>query len=323
MADKHHLDVLALGASTWNVWRLANKHITPSLGQVELDGANLSGYYLQEANFYSTRLRRADLSGANLTRANLQHADLTEANLRDADLWMVNLGGTDLRGADLTNCVMGESNLCEVDLSDVVGLETVRHGGPSTIGIDTIYKSKGRIPESFLRQAGVPENFIAYARSLVATALDFYSCFISFSKANQGFAERLYTDLRAKGVRCWYFPEDAKWGQPVWGEIDRSIRAYDKVIVICSTKSLQSGPVNREIERALQREDLDRRHILFPIRIDDYLFEKWDHPRKADVVSKVVGDFRRWKDHDAYTKALNRLLRDLKSEERTQAPTKR
>ncbi len=27
-----------------------------------------------------------------------------------------------------------------------------------------------------------------------------------------------------------------------------------------------------------------------------------------------IGDFTRWKDHDAYTKALDRLLRDLRVE---------
>jgi hypothetical protein len=39
----------------------------------------------------------------------------------------------------------------------------------------------------------------------------------------------------------------------------------------------------------MQKEDRERKGVLFPVRIDDYLFEKWDHPRKADVVSKVVG----------------------------------
>jgi hypothetical protein len=28
------------------------------------------------------------------------------------------------------------------------------------------------------------------------------------------------------------------------------------------------------------------------MRIDDYLFDKWNPPREADVVAKVVGDFR-------------------------------
>ena len=67
----------------------------------------------------------------------------------------------------------------------------------------------------------------------------------------------------------------------------------------------------REIERSLQREDSENRNILFPIRIDNYLFERWEHPRKADVLSKVVGDFRNWKDHDSYQNALNRLLKSL------------
>jgi hypothetical protein len=52
--------------------------------------------------------------------------------------------------------------------------------------------------------------------------------------------------------------------------------------------------VLREIERALQREDREGRNVLFPLAIDDYLFDQWRHPRKADVLSKVVGDFRVW-----------------------------
>ena len=48
--------------------------------------------------------------------------------------------------------------------------------------------------------------------------------------------------------------------------------------------------------------------MLFPIRIDDYLFDKWDHPRKADVVSKVAGDFRGSDNLAAYSKAFPRFL---------------
>ena len=46
----------------------------------------------------------------------------------------------------------------------------------------------------------------------------------------------------------------------------------------------------REIERALQREDSEKRDVLFPVRLDNYIFEQWDHHRKSDVISKVVGD---------------------------------
>jgi hypothetical protein len=78
----------------------------------------------------------------------------------------------------------------------VKGLATVRHRGPSTIGIDTIYKSHGKIPLAFLRGAGVPDNFIEYMGSLTGKAFEFYSCFISYSTKDQEFADRLYADLQ-------------------------------------------------------------------------------------------------------------------------------
>jgi hypothetical protein len=66
--------------------------------------------------------------------------------------------------------------------------------------------------------------------------------------------------------------------------------------------------VIREIERALQKEDRDHKNVLFPVRIDNYLFDEWDHPRKADVVSKVIGDFRGWQKLATYQKAFPRFL---------------
>jgi hypothetical protein len=89
----------------------------------------------------------------------------------------------------------------------VRGLDTVQHSRPSTIGIDTLYRSGGKIPEVFLRGCGVPENFITFAKSLVNNPIEFYSCFISYSSRNQDFAERLYADLQSKGVRCWMLPK--------------------------------------------------------------------------------------------------------------------
>ena len=44
-----------------------------------------------------------------------------------------------------------------------MGLERVRQIAPSTIAIDTIYRSKGKIPGAFLRGCGVSEGFIVFA----------------------------------------------------------------------------------------------------------------------------------------------------------------
>ncbi len=41
--------------------------------------------------------------------------------------------------------------------------------------------------------------------------------------------------------------------------------------------------------------------------LDDYVFNEWKHPRKADVFAKVVGDFRA-------QKAFKKLLESLQTE---------
>jgi uncharacterized protein YjbI with pentapeptide repeats len=315
MANKEHLSILKdeRGVSAWNTWRSKRPEIIPDLSEANLVGANLSGAGLiladlSGAGLVGANLSEADLRGTNLSRANLSGADLSGAVLVGANLSEADLRGTNLRGADLSDSTMGNTSLPDVDLSGVMGLETVKHSGPSFIGIDTIFRSKGKIPKVFLEGAGVPEKFILYMDSLVWEGFEFYSCFVSYSTKEEDFARRLYDDLKSREVRCWFFPEDAKWGEPVWGEITKWTSIYDKLVVICSEDSLQSGPVLREIERALQREDREKKNVLFPIRIDDYLFKKWDHPRQPDVVSKVAGDFRDWKDQKAYGKALDRLV---------------
>ena len=308
MANPEHLKILKQGVNAWTKWRVENPGVIPDLSNASIVRADLSGAGLTDANLSGAGLMEANLSGAGLIEANLRGAILIGANLKGAGLMEANLIGAFLDNSDFTQTFVGGTVFGDNDLSTVKGLETVRHLGPSTIGIDTIYKSKGNIPEAFLRGAGVPEDFIVYMKSLVGKVIDFYSCFISYSTQDDDFAQRLYADLQAKNVRCYKFDRDAKWGEPVWGEIDTAIRHYDKLVVICSEHSLQSLPVIREIERALQKEDREHRNVLFPIRIDDYLFDKWEHPRKADVVSKVIGDFRGSDNLATYSKAFPRFL---------------
>jgi uncharacterized protein YjbI with pentapeptide repeats len=335
MANMRHLARLSQGVAVWNRWRVAHRDVIPDFRSADLDGkdlknadlthasffkgnlngANLHGALLSNAYFYWAGLSHADLSYADLVAANFGAADLTGANLTRATLTKVIFSEANLRGADFAGARIGLTVFGDNDLSGVKGLESVTHSFPSTIGIDTVYESKGTIPEVFLRGCGVPESLIAFTHSLAYKPLGFYSCFMSHSAKDKPFCERLYVSLQARGLRVWLFSEDAKWGETVWGEIDRTIKMYDKLIVVCSENSLQSGPVIREIERALNREDKEGKNILFPIRIDDYIFDHWEHGRKADVVRKVVGDFSGWdKDAAKYEKAFERLLKGLQAE---------
>ena len=93
---------------------------------------------------------------------------------------------------------------------------------------------------AFLRGVGLPDNLIDYLPSLLNQPIQFYSCFISYSSKDQAFAERLHADLQAKGVRCWFAPEDMKIGAKILDTIDEAIRLRDKVLLVLSDASLAS-----------------------------------------------------------------------------------
>jgi hypothetical protein len=333
MADKNHVDLLKKGIPEWNQWREDHPAVTPDLSGADLNGAHLRGADLREADLSDADLSRANLSGADLSeadlseadlnRADLNRADLNRADLNEADLFGANLSVASLIGADLTASVMNFTIWGDVDLSVVKGLETVKHDGPSTIGIDTIYRSKAQIPEVFLRGAGVPDEFITYMKSLVGRPFEFYSCFISYSSKDEDFAKRLYADLQREHVRCWFAPEDLKIGDKFRSRIDEAIHVYDKLLLILSENSIHSPWVEKEVETAFEKEHKQDRIVLFPIRLDDAVM-KTGQAWAADIRrTRHIGDFCNWKNHDEYKKSFDRLLRDLRAEDEPKPASKK
>jgi TIR domain/Pentapeptide repeats (8 copies) len=287
-----------------------------------LNGADLSGATLENATFDGTDLvmanfRDANLVSASLSGAKLRSADFTSANLTESVLYDADLSGAQFDKSVMTRASVGATVFADNDLSTVIGLDSVRHSGPSTIGVDTLYKSKGKIPDTFLKRSGVPETLITFINAQPLQVFNFYTCFISYAEADDAFSVQLVDDLRSFGVRCWRWKEDAPLGKPLFKSIDDAIQKYDKLIVICSKSSLNSPAVIREVKRALQKEDkLGRKgkqaDVLFPIRLDNFVFE-WDHHLKEDITDKPIGDFRSWSEPDHYRKSLEKLIRDLRS----------
>ena len=167
MANPEHVKILQQGVDAWNNWRGENPRIRPDLSSEDLRGVNLNWIKFVDCDLRWVNLGGADLTGADVGSSQFVGADLRGACLRDAILYDTDLSGARLESADLTGAVTALVVFGDNDLSTVEGLEKVEHIGPCTVGIDTIYKSKGNIPEVFLRGCGVPEDFIVYMQSLV------------------------------------------------------------------------------------------------------------------------------------------------------------
>jgi uncharacterized protein YjbI with pentapeptide repeats len=368
MANEDQIAVLRQGVDVWNKWRKENPDV-----EIDLVEVNLSGADLRHVNFYQANLTMADLSKTNLDSANLREAslfranlfaaDLTEArlivpNLNLANLTQAFLGGAEfvsakLTGADFTEAnfsgsqfedcsltnvrlsraQMGGTNLISVDLSAALGLEEVEHHYQSYISIDTIYRSKGRLPRLFLQGIGLSDLDIEYAK-LASPDLDpdqvtditykihelylgkgirYYSSFISYCSQDEEFAKRLHNDLQGNGVRCWFAAEDMKIGDQIRLRIDQEIRLRDKLLVILSENSIKSEWVGDEVEAALEEENKSNRPLLFPIRLDDTVLNIRDGWAAKIKRSRHIGDFSNWQDKTRYQKAFERLLSDLKA----------
>ena len=299
------------------------------LTSVDLSGADLSGSSLIRAGLLDAQMVNTNLVGAHLLGAVMASAKLAWATLVGADLTMAILTGavfsrTWLTDANFSSAILGGTVFGDVDLRTVKGLETVNHRGPSTIGLDTLFRSGGSIPKRFLLDAGIPEEFIRNIPSLTSAkeAVEFYSCFISFSFKDEEFARHLRGRMRDEKLRVWFAPEDGKGGRKLHEQIETQIQVQDKLLLLLSEASMKSEWVATEVYHARQREIREKRQVLFPIALCPFEeIRKWkcfDADSGKDMAREVreylIPDFSTWKDHDKFEDEFKKLLRDLKAD---------
>lgn len=347
MANQEQLTLLKQNVKLWNQWRALHLETSPdlvggSLSGVDLFSANLSDADLSNADLSNANLNFADLSGTNLSSTDLSNADLSGANLSGSDLSNASLSSADLhnaslshtelrnadlsyanlsyaklsivnlRGANLQGVFVWETIFTQVDLREVKGLTEIEHGGPSCIELQTV-----RLPDDgsalrFLRGAGVPEEWINDYSIHMMHPIQYHSLFISYSSKDDMLARRLYADLQASGVRCWFAPEDMKIGDKIRARIDEAIHLQDKLLLLLSEHAIASAWVEDEVEAAMEKEQQQNRAILFPVRLDDAVIQKTQAWATKLRRTRHIGDFTNWTNPQAYQTAFDRLLRDLK-----------
>lgn len=292
--------------------------IVADLEGADLSGANLSRTNLTKADLTGIRLRRADLSNTKLTRINLTQSDLVEAKFIAADL----------AGANFSQAVAGNTVFANSDLSKVIGLESLDHRGPSSISMDTLIFSAGRLPEAFLCGCGLRDADIEYAklsnpelgteeihkiiRKIQALraeqAPQISPLFISYSAANSLFVETIGNHLTRKGIRFWRDSHERKTGQ-----MDRqnawTISQGSKVLLVLSEQSMKSDWVEQDIQEARKLEKELGRSVLCPVVLDD----SWKDARSPKTIMEQITerntlDFSDWKNKSKFDDMFRKLL---------------
>jgi TIR domain/Pentapeptide repeats (8 copies) len=306
-----------------------------TLTDCNLSQANLTKAVLVEAVLTRCRMREASLCATDATASRFQSCDLRRANAEESTFekaslvgaslisgnWAkVNASATDLlradlsfsrwRGSNLHGAAMSSTVMAATDLGGVLGLDSVVFDGPCPIDDSTI-RTIDPLVQPFLRGCGLPDELIDFYMS-AAGAMQYYTVFISYSTAQQGFADQIYASLQTEGLRVWLATEDLKTGDRFRQVIYDEIRLHDKLLLVLSRESVASEWVEDEVNAALAREREEGRSILFPITLDNSLWQTDQAWVRALSDKRHVCDFTQWRDAGSYRSALERLLRDLR-----------
>ncbi len=274
------------------------------LDRAILSDANLSGANLTNANLQRTSLIGANLSGANLegasfAGASLVRSDLSDATLTGTDLFQTQIWGCNLNGANLAGAALGYTVFQDCDMRGAAGLEQARHDAPSTIGVDTLYRSGGQISTAFLAGAGIPASVAALQETISAASPDLEECYIACRDDDEEFARQLSDGLNAQGVRTWVFSERVRGSALVsrlsssdQEEVERWLRSYDKLVVVASSRALDTETILNDITAARDKQQGANRWLLYFVAPDDGLMRPSSRAARTMSAENIIFDLR-------------------------------
>ena len=156
------------------------------------------------------------------------------------------------------------------------------------------------------------------AARLIETAMKrspiYYTAFVGYGGPDRDFAEKLVKDLKENGVSCWLYSLDYTPGERTWGEIGLKREESEKMIVLCSSKSLVRDGLLKELEEQID-DDPDK---IIPISLDNlwkekgFLVMRAGRDLKPSLLDRNYADFS---NELNYKDALASLIKALERKE--------
>ena len=312
--------------------------------RVSIGGCDMSRAFFRECLFHSSTIERTAFVGATFISPTFDTCLLADLGFLDATLERGTFQGTKAESIDFENAKLhgihfarseflsprlSSTSISNLDLWPLIE-SGPRIGSASFIDYLSILRFldfASAAPQSdsmtralgFLRGCGLPDlagaRLHELLRSLHSDQLwsAMKSTFISYGGPDENFASRLNADLRRSGVKTFFFPLDAVFGEKLHLTMKR-VNEYERIVLVCSKDSLERPGLQYELEKVLEREAREGgTSRLIPVALDGFLFDSWRPTRQAlkeELLNRVVADFRSL---DMYDEQFDRLLRALQA----------
>ncbi len=196
---------------------------------------------------------------------------------------------------DFIECLVKESNFKRVDFSISVFENcslslnqfsdcifsnktlTENNGTPANefnlIDIRTIINSTNQKADVLEKLFGIHNTDIKDYLIGLTSKIEFQSIFISYSFADKQFARTINEELMRRGILTFLWEKDAPGGMALKKIMEKGVKEKDRVLFIASKESLKSKACHFELTEGRRKQEKTWEEVLFPIHIDNYLFE--------------------------------------------------
>jgi hypothetical protein len=192
---------------------------------------------------------------------------------------------------------------------------------PSSHAIDTnqmtyaprtiLYTNKMVVPADVIFEIFGQENSLI---EIVDENKMHKTVFISYGGPDESAAEKINSALKSKGVKTWFFPDDAEPGAKLHRVMHDGVNKHDRVLLLCSQESLSRIGVLNELERVLEREAREGgTEILIPVAFDDFVYGDWA-PDRSDLASQIRSRVitKISIDSDGFEKTIDKVVKALR-----------
>ena len=231
-----------------------------------------------------------DLEGNEVFRIWPLIAQDSQSGIKQRAIAVENLGSD----AELLNVLARSINKVFTELDSSVYVKVGQVKNPTGHEIDTNQMSFASRVILYTNKLCVPTQYIIDAFGYVGLLIDIIdesmmhkTLFISYGGPDESIVGEINNMIKAKGVKTWFFPDDAQPGAKLHRTMHDGVNSHDHVLLVCSKNSLSRPGVLNEIERVLEREAREGGiEILIPVTLDDFVYSDWA-PEREDIAIQI------------------------------------
>jgi uncharacterized protein YjbI with pentapeptide repeats len=185
------------------------------------------------------------------------------------DFRMMNFIDTEFKRCELSKCAFTDCKLYEYNFDES---NNQKGWGTNLIDLSTLIESEN-ISQSVLKTMFNISGSIQPEIKELLNKKILSSVFISYSLKDNKIANAINNSLKTLGVTTFLWERDAPGGKTLKHIMKSSIDSKDRILFIASENSLKSEACHFELSEGRKKQDLLWKTILFPIHIDNFLFE--------------------------------------------------